>query len=161
MTSTQAAPGLIPLAAALSAAKLAEDAAIAARVAVEEQIIVFLDFKKPEGQETFDAESGAGSVTRIIVKQPINTKFNGNGWPSLRKKLKPEARKAVRSVYEIDTKAARQVQTEDPASWKLISALVTRKPGKIGVSLEQLVIVDGENLAALEGDTTKPIKEPA
>ncbi len=141
MTALKAPAGTIALAVRLSDAKRAEEEATKRRVEIETLLIAHLGFRKTEGQETYEAEETTGSC-RLVLKQPINTKFDSDKWPALKPKLSKEARAAVRTVYELDTKVARALQTEDVPSWTLLSTIVERKPGKVQVSLERIMTLD-------------------
>lgn len=150
MTTTKAPGALVRLANELARAKREEEEAKATRIEAEQAIIKACGFDKPEGQETFEAETDAGSACRVVLKQPINTTFDGSGWPALRLKLPESARRAVVTDYKLDAKNAREVQEKDKTSWAAISQLVTRKPGKVSVSVGAISIVEGDDFSATE-----------
>jgi hypothetical protein len=143
-----APPRLVALAAALQAAKRDEDAAKQKRVDAEREILSLLDFKLPEGQETYEVTTPAGSTAKVVVKQPVSTSFDGDRWPEVRKHVSAAARKAVRIEYRLDTKEARALQDDDSQhdSWLRLAALITRKPGKVQIDLKNVLVEIGEDL---------------
>lgn len=148
MESIKAPSRLVKLANDLSTAKAVELLAKDRRIDIEQSIIGLLEFDKDEGQETYTGETAGGSTCRIVVKQPVNTKFDSDSWPKLRRSLSGSARKAVVGSYKLDTKEARKVQDDDPESWKIISALVTRSPGKLAIDIKSVAIQPEDDLEA-------------
>jgi hypothetical protein len=149
--TTQAPPRLVELARAFQHAKRDEDAAKKLRVEAERAILALLDFKKPEGQETYEAETPGGSTAKVIVKQPISSSFDGDKWPAVRSDCSAKARKAVKVEYKLDTKVARAIEEDEDerTSWLRIASLISRKPGKIAVDLKALLIEEGDALEDL------------
>lgn len=138
MAETQ---GLVELVALLANAKTHESEAKAARIICEDAIVRATAFAKPEGQETFREEDRLGSC-EVVLKQPITTNVDGDAWVKLRRTLMPKhpGRAVFTAKYSLDTKAAKALQTECPSAWADISAVITRKPGKIGVEVKKVVI---------------------
>ena len=133
---------VISLAIDLSRAKLEEDAANERRIAAEVALINELGFVKPEGQESYEATDGTRRC-RIVCKQPIGTKVDDNVMAGILKALdkKDPARNVVTVSFGLDTKAARALEEKDPASWLKIAPAISRKPGKVQVSVDELVAV--------------------
>lgn len=132
---------LVLLAGTLSRAKAAEAEAKAARIAAEEALVAATGFKKPDGQESYE-ESGADGRCKLVVKQPITTNVDGEGWVKLRRTLPPKhpARSIFKAKYALDLKAARKLQETDKEAWVKVSSVITRKPGKISVELKEVVL---------------------
>lgn len=124
----------IVLAFHVAAWKRAEVEAKRNRARAEDLLVGALGFKKSEGQETYEPESELGTAT-ITCKQPINTTIDQEVLPAMLKDL-PEAAVAFRVKYELDTKAARELQEKQPEVWLAISRAITRKPGKISVDVK-------------------------
>jgi len=127
-------PELFELASRFERAKIVEEAARLARVKIEEELTAASGFKKPEGQETYTAVDYS-----IEIKQPVNATINAGAWLKLRRKLPPKhpGRKIFVPAFKLDTKAARALQEEHPEAWADLSECITRKPGKIGVSVKR------------------------
>lgn len=125
----------------LSKAKRLESAAKIVRIVAEKALIAALDFKKPEGQETYDHESDAGTC-KVVLKQPINTTVDSEAWLKLRRTLPPDhpGRKCFRAKYEVRSKEARALQDSDKSKWSEIADVITRKPGKVQVEIKSLEI---------------------
>lgn len=152
METIKAPSRLVKLANELASAKAVEAEAKDLRIDLEQSIIGLLDFDKDEGQETYSGLTSGGSTCRVVVKQPINTTFDGGQWPTLRRSLSESARKAVVSSYKLDTKEARIVQDKDPESWAKISDLVSRKPGKVSIEIKSVAIQPEDNLDNTSGE---------
>ncbi len=146
MTTIKAPPRLVLLANKLAQAKRDENVAKAKRIEAEIAIVSLLEFKKPEGQESYESTTLGGSSCRVTLKQGVNSIFDGKQWPKLRITLNQEARKAIKTDYKLDTAAARLVQEKDPSSWAAISALVTRKPAKVSVDIKLLTVEPKDDL---------------
>ena len=132
---------LVDLAATLAAAKQREEQAKGERIAAEEAIIAATGFRKPDGQETYLGESKNG-VCKLVLKQPVSTNVDDEAWVKLRRTLeaKHPARAVFKAKYSVDAKKARALQAENKKAWADVSAVVTRKPGKISVSVDELIM---------------------
>lgn len=138
MAAIKAPKGTMALAVRLSEAKRAEEEATRRRVEIEVLLITHLGFKKTEGQETYEAEEKSGTC-RLVLKQPISTKFDAGKWLSIKAKVPKDGHKAVVTTYELDTKAARVVQNDHPGAWAVLCQIIERKPGKVQVSLDEIL----------------------
>lgn len=135
------APSLVALAAKLSDAKRRESKASKDRIEAEKAIIRATGFVKPEGQQKYEHEDDAGAC-QLVLKQPIGTSVDSIAWPKLRRTLdtKHPGRKVIVAKYSLDTKAARKLMEDDKAAWADVSAVITRKPGKVSVELKKLTL---------------------
>lgn len=137
---------LVVLTARLSAAKVALVAAASKVRSAEDAIVKATGFSKPEGQESYDRPSPYG-IAKLTLKQPINTTVDSEAWLKLRRTLSADhpGRKCFRAKYEVATKEARALQDKkddaSKAAWATISAVITRKPGKISVKVESLQLL--------------------
>lgn len=133
---------LVVLAHRLAQAKRVEEEAKTRRVEIEEAIIRAVDFRRAEGQETFrrDAEHGSCSVT---LKQPITTSVDSDAWLALRRTLPRShpARGIFREKFDLDTKAARELEKANLAAWLDVVKVITRKPGKVSIEIKEVVLV--------------------
>jgi len=131
---------LVALVAELARAKQEEGDAQARRIAAEEAIIRATGFALAEGQKTYDRTSAAGTC-KVVLKQPVNTTVDSEAWPKLRRTLPADhpGRAVFRAKYEIITRDARELQQRDPSAWADVAAVVTRKPGKVGVEIHRFV----------------------
>jgi hypothetical protein len=132
---------LVTLVATLSAAKVAEQQAKAARVAAEDALIQFTGFDLPEGQKTFEHTRDDGASAKVTLKQPITTSVNSDGWLALRKKLDPKhpARGIFVQSFKLGTKEARALQDTNPTAWADVSDVIDRKPGKVSVEIKHVI----------------------
>lgn len=136
---------LVALAATLSKAKADESIAKTARIEAEEALIRATGFDKSEGQESFEQQNDGG-YAKIVLKQPIMTKVDGDDWVKLRRTLGKAhpARGIFQAKYSLKTKEARALQTDHPGLWADISSVITRKPGKISVEIKEIAILHPE-----------------
>jgi len=123
---------------ALAQAREDEAEAKLRRISREQAIIDFVDFRLPEGQQTYTIPDGSESRCKVVVKQPISSTFDSKAWPFVRESVHPDARLAVRTKYEIDTKVARTIQKDMPTEWRRIAKLLTRSPGKVSVVIQEI-----------------------
>jgi len=136
---------LVVLAKRLSEARRQEEEAKTERIFVEQAIVALTGFEKPEGQLKYRCTDDYGSVD-LVIKQPINTSVDSAAWVKLRRTLMPKhpGRGVLVAKYSIDTKAARELQTECPSAWADISSVITRKPGKISVEIKTMLFGEGK-----------------
>ena len=137
---------LVALAATLAGAKGREELAKAERITAEVAITAATGFKKPDGQETFDASNEHGSC-KITLKQPINTIVDSEAWVKLRRTLdaKHPARAVFAAKYSVVAKKAKALQETDKQAWADVAEVVTRKPGKVSVTVTELVLQNREH----------------
>lgn len=128
----------ILLAAAIEDCKREESRAREKRSRLELELIGAVGFEKSEGQETFEPETDLGSA-KIICKQPVNTRVDQDYLQDNLEILPKVVQAILRIKYEIDTKAARKLQEEDKEAWAIASSFISRKPGKVQVTIEDLI----------------------
>lgn len=133
---------VIALALELAQAKTAEDQANAARIAVEEKLVRELDFTKPDGSQTYNAEHN-GSRCKVVCKQPVNLSLDEDAVGQLMRTLdkKHPARALFLPTWKFDTKAGRELQEKNLDAFRVVAGAITRRPGKVQVSVDQLVVV--------------------
>lgn len=143
---------LVALAATLADAKRREGEAKTDRVAAEVAIIAATGFKKAEGQESYDGSNTTGTC-KLVLKQPVSTNVDSEAWVALRRTLdaKHPARAVFTAKYAVDAKKAKALQEANKKAWADVSAVVTRKPGKVSVELKEVV------LTPLAIDATKKV----
>lgn len=109
------------------------------RAAIETEIIDLTGFAKPEGQQGFKAEDGDASC-EVILKQPITTSVDAEAWEEIRKTLptKHPGREVFLRAYKLETKKARALQADSPIQWAEVSDAITRKPGKVSVTVKSI-----------------------
>lgn len=146
----------------LNAAKHRRDNANDEIKDLESQIVAALGFNKTEGQSTFVTKSPSGEA-RLTLKQPITTSVDAEKWEAVRGSL-PKAVRAglMRTKYELETKFARALQTDDRDTWSKASVAITRKPGKVSVEVKSFGASDSpvvtigsdvESEVTLDGDS--------
>lgn len=131
--------GLLRVSAELHAAKLQEEIAKARRIAAEDRLVAFLGFKKAEGRERYVDASEAGACS-IVVEQPINNYVDTEGVEKLLPRLGAfhPGRKVFRRKYDVDVKAMRALAKDERRAWLDVCDVVTRKPGKVAVKIEEI-----------------------
>ncbi|MEO0479029.1 MAG: hypothetical protein AAF196_06070 [Planctomycetota bacterium] len=136
--TTTATQTPLDLALQLNALKEQRDDYSARILETEQALIEAANFKKPEGQGSFEHAEDRGSV-KIVFKQPINATLDQDAIAQAHRSLKHNhpALAAFKSTYKLDTKAARAVKDED---WRAVAHCVTRKPGKVSVEVKSLVL---------------------
>lgn len=134
---------VVALARDLAKAKSDEQSAKERRIEIEQKIIDALQFRKPEGQESFECTAPGVGSCKLILKQPINVSVDGERWDQIRKGLdrKSPVHAMFVSEWKLDLAAARDLQTKDPTTFLLAAEAITRKPGKVSVDLKQLVVL--------------------
>jgi len=138
MVSTEVKEQLAELTIELEQARKDEAGAKKRRVDCERAIIDFVGFCKSEGQQSYTVPDDAPWRCKVVIKQPVSSRFNSDDWPLIRGGIHPDAQLAVRAKYEIDTKVAREVQKDMPKDWFQIAKLLTRTPGKISVVIQEI-----------------------
>ncbi len=149
---------LVRLAQRLHRAKIGEERAKNTRICCEKEIVEATQFIKPEGQHGYKAKSEGGSC-ELTLKQPVYTKVDTDGWLKIRKKLNPHhhGRQCFRQKFDIDTKAAREVQEKYPAEWIDVVKAITRTPGKISVDIKEVTVLPLVRSFQADSTTTKKL----
>jgi len=139
---------VLELAEQLHHARAVEGAAKARREQIEQQIVDALEFRRPEGQQTFDVIGDRG-VAKIRLKRNVSTSVDAEAWERIRRKLprRHPARDLFRVSYDLSLAEARKFQESDRDGWALISDAITRKPGKVSVELIALATAGEAGIA--------------
>ncbi len=113
---------------------------------IEREIIGATGFSKTEGRETF-AEDVAGGSYKLVLDQPINTTVDSDEWAKLKLALPKDhaGRKVFVTKYVITLPVARDLQKNNKAAWQEIASVITRKPGKVSVKVEELVFSEASS----------------
>lgn len=123
------------LAAALLQLKEQENEARDARVVMEERVIAALDFKKPEGSETYEA-----GRFKITCRRPINRSVDAEAWETVKAGLDSDGLATVenlmRTKYELNLPTAREIEQQSAALWRKIALCISSKPGKVAVEVK-------------------------
>lgn len=125
----------------LAIAKAEEDRATERRISLEADLIDVLEFRKPEGQESYTIETPSASC-KVVLKQPINASVDSDEWDRIRKTI--DKKSPVHAIFvqqwKISTAEARALQEKDPATFAIAAPAITRRPGKVQVDIKQLVV---------------------
>jgi len=116
----------------LRESKKAEADAKKIRVAAEETIAKLVKFDDT-GSKTF-TEAGY----KFEVKRPLNRTLDEAAWAAIENEI-PEDRRCVRSKLSLDAKGFSWIQENDPSVFKLIAQAVTSKPGKVSVTIKEVL----------------------
>jgi hypothetical protein len=108
-------------------AKKNEQAATAARIAVEEQIIA-LTGKKDEGAQTHNEGD-----FKVVVTGKISRKMDWAKWATIKDSI-PIALRPVKLKEELDERGVKYLQQNEPAIYELLPLTVT--PAKTEVKVE-------------------------
>ena len=132
----QTAMGLLV---ALQECKRAESAANERRIAAEDALIDALSFSRNvEGAETYDIDCPTGTA-KVVLKQPFNRTVDSGRWLEIAKGIPSEiARDIMRTKYELNVGAMRNIIETAPAVWDAISECVNSRPGKVNVEIKFL-----------------------
>lgn len=115
------------LAAALAAAKAAENAAKQERLVIEDQILALID-KKDEGTV---ADKDSGIKVTFKVNRTVDTEALQTAWD----RLPEHAHKAFKWKADVDIKGLRGLKDFDEAAYGIVAQFITAKPAKPTVSL--------------------------
>ena len=120
------------LACELHAAKVAEDKAKAARIALEEKIAALI-----ETPENGSRTVAAGEI-KITVKRGItySADFNGLFGAGLSASIMERVVTDVPATYDFNAKGFEALRTEDPAAYHEVAKYVSTKPRKVAVTLK-------------------------
>ena len=108
-------------------AKAAEQAANAARVAVEAKILAETG-KKDEGSKTIELDR-----FKVTVTGKVTRKMDWDQWEKVKDQI-PELMRPVKSKLELDEKGVKYLQLNEPAVYALLPITVT--PAKTAVAVE-------------------------
>ena len=139
---------LVVLASQLEDAKYHEAKWKEERIAAEDAIIKATGFVKPEGRQAFRKETKAGTCW-LVLNQPISSNVDSDAWLKLRRALgiHHAGRDVFKQKFTLDKKAATALQSTNKRAWIDVSEVVTRKPGKVGIELKSLVLVEPSTLS--------------
>lgn len=109
------------------AARRAEQAANAERIAIEQQILQLMP-AKDEGTVTESGVSVTYKLTRTLDTQGLRSDWNA---------LPPRAQAALRWKAELDTSAYRSLQAEDDIASNVLARYITSKPAKPTIAIKE------------------------
>lgn len=120
------------------AAKRAEDAAKADRIAAETLLIDLLAFKKTEGSQTFKTADG----WKAVLTAKLDRKLDEEKWLEVENQF-PVDMRPIKIKRELDTKGVNWLEKNAPTLYSILSSCMTIKPAKVGVKIERL---DGSSI---------------
>lgn len=126
--NTQTTPMAV-LATALREAKLAEESAKNARIAIEEQILTYFPTDKEEGSIT-DADNGITCTFKLTRK--VDTAALQAAWGSLHQNVQ----RAFKWSADVDTKQLRALADLDAENAYAAQTFITTTPAKTAVTLK-------------------------
>ena len=111
-----------------SAAKQAEDAAIAARRELAAAIQIATGHTA-EGQKTYDADGW-----KIVVKAPLIRSMDWKRWAEI-KNESPATLQPVKVKEELDEKGVKWLMANEPDLYAVVAQAITTKPGAVQVTV--------------------------
>lgn len=132
---------LIALCSRLASMRARENALREEIARAETELVAATGFAKPEGQETYRASHGNTGV-RFELRQNVYTSIDAGAWLALRRSLPTShpGRGIFRQKFDLDMRAARELQANDRMAWMDVAPVITRTPGKVSVSIKELVL---------------------
>lgn len=130
-------PAIAHLAKNWLTAKANEEACRKARVAIEEQMLPFLD-QKPEGSITTELPSGH----KVTVTNRLNRALNFAGFNKIRDRI-PEALRPIKIKELLDDQGVKYLAANEPEIYELIAPHLTVKPAKPGVKVTAPIQMEG------------------
>ena len=111
-----------------SAAKQAEDAAIAARRELAAAIQAATGHTA-EGQKTYDADGW-----KIVVKAPLIRSMDWKRWAEIKDEI-PAAMQPIKIKEELDEKGVKWLMANEPDLYAVVAQAITTKPGAVQVTV--------------------------
>ena len=123
---------------ALSIAKRKETAAREFRIKCEEDVIEASGFEKAEGSETYSFEHD-DLAAKFEIKRPISVSVDEDAIPDLKKALgKKRFESVFKTKHSVVAKGLKDLEKTDHDAWLAVQQVLTRKPGKIAVTIKNL-----------------------
>lgn len=111
--------------------KAAEAAARDARVAIERDMLPFLE-QKTEGARTTTTDKG----TKITVKRGFNRKLSQDEWRRIKGKIPPDLH-PVKMVEMLDDARVKYLINNEPDTWQQLSVAVTTSEQKPNITVKE------------------------
>ena len=111
--------------------KAAEAAARDARVAIEQDMLPFLE-QKTEGARTTTTDSG----TKITVKRAYSRKLSQVEWRRIKDKI-PKALHPVKMVEMLDDARVKYLINNEPDTWQQMAVAITTTEQKPNITVKE------------------------
>ena len=111
--------------------KAAEAAARDARVAIERDMLPFLE-QKADGSRTTTTDNG----TKITVKRGFSRKLSQDEWRRIKDKI-PEDLRPVKMVEALDNERVRYLINNEPDTWQQMAVAITTTEQKPNITVKE------------------------
>ena len=111
--------------------KAAEAAARDARVAIEQDMLPFLE-QKADGSRTTTTANG----TKITVKRGFSRKLSQDEWRRIKDKI-PEDLRPIKMVEALDNERVRYLINNEPDTWQQMAVAITTTEQKPNITVKE------------------------